>query len=142
MKKRAIIIDDDKSIQMLFSAFLEGQGYEVIKCSEPSSCIMCTNESCQCEENFVCADIIITDLNMPEMNGLDFIERQRKKGCKVNKFAAMSGGWSEEETNRAREMNCEIIRKPFNIMSVASWIEECQKTIDPKRRLIDSPIIK
>ena len=86
-------------------------------------------------QGHTCADIIITDIDMPKITGLDFIENQLKRGCKVRNLATMSGSWSDSQMKRAAELGCKAFTKPFDINELMSWLNHCEKSIDPARRL-------
>jgi YesN/AraC family two-component response regulator len=92
---------------------------------------------CPCPVSHICADIIMTDLNMPNITGLEFIENQIKHGCKVRNIALISGDWSEPEMNRAHELGCMSFSKPLRIAELIAWLNQCEKRIDPNRKLWD-----
>jgi hypothetical protein len=49
----------------------------------------------------------------------------------------MSGGWTLEEIGRAKKLGVRIFKKPFKIEEIFRWLEDCQKQIDPGRKLSD-----
>ena len=91
---------------------------------------------CQCEF-FVCSDIIVTDINMPNISGLDFIENQLNHGCKVNNFAVMSGAWTDKQAEKAKKLGLYIFKKPIDMKDFNNWLDDCEKRLDPKRKLAD-----
>jgi len=137
MELRALVFDDNRAIRSLISSVLQERGYEVHAFSEPGACPVFLDRVCPCPVGYTCADIIITDINMPNVTGLEFIENQIKHGCQVSNFAAMSGSWSESEVTRATELGCKIFKKPFDFNEIISWLNHCEKNIDPSRRLWD-----
>ena len=70
MKKRVLIIDDSESIRELVGNALENAGYEVIKGVDGKDGVL------KLEESNIC--IIISDLNMPKMDGIEVIKHVRK----------------------------------------------------------------
>jgi len=137
---RAVVIDDEDSIRDLFYDILKERGYEVYTSSEPLVCPVYLNFGCPCPGEHFCADIIITDLHMPNMTGSEFIEHQKNSGCKVQNIAVMSGSWTDEEIEHAKSLDCHIIKKPFNIGEIKKWLNECEKKIDHNRKLSNLPI--
>jgi len=66
MKKKILIIDDDKSMRMLLSHVLE-HNYVVYSIKSAKEAIGWMHQG-----NL--PDLIITDANMPEMDGIDFVD--------------------------------------------------------------------
>ncbi|HIE44472.1 MAG TPA: response regulator [Candidatus Omnitrophica bacterium] len=88
--------------------------------------------------NYTCGDFIITDIHMPSMTGLDFIENQlRQGGCKSMNFAVMSADWTDLQLQQAKRLGCYVLKKPFDPQELIDWLVECEKKIDPKRKLSD-----
>jgi DNA-binding NtrC family response regulator len=136
MKKiRAIIIDDDESIRLTLESVLNSWGYEVHSYYEP---VFCSIE-CRCNLNFPCTDIIITDINMPNVSGFDFIEHQIQIGCKVNNIAIMSGYWTDQYLEKALKIGCQIFEKPFDLKDLHQWLDGIEKRINTHRELTDLP---
>ena len=72
---------------------------------------------------------------MPVSSGIDFINNQKKKGCKVKNVAIMSGLWSNTDIETAKNNKCRIFYKPFNITEINRWLVECEANVDPGRVL-------
>lgn len=71
---RVMVVDDDSDHRMLIRAILEGANYQVISAESGKSALK------QLESNQV--DIIITDVCMPEMNGLQLAQQLRARQTK------------------------------------------------------------
>jgi CheY-like chemotaxis protein len=137
MNKRAFVLDDDEILRELLRQVLEGRGYEVLGFSNPGLCPLYNEGSCRCTDGEACGDIIISDINMPRVSGLDFIERQKKMGCKVKNVALMSGAWSGTDVEKAKSLGCKVFQKPFSLAEIEKWLDECENEIDPERILTD-----
>lgn len=135
MKLRAIVLDDDDAVKTLISDILKIRGYEVYTSSEPFSSPIYLDSECYCPVGYTCTTIIITDNNMPNMTGLDFIEHQKRMGCKVQNTAVMSGRWTNKEIERARRLGCHMFNKPFKIDEIIRWLNECEKVLDKNSKL-------
>ena len=140
VKIRAIVIDDDDTIRTIVSDALKDRGYEVHASSEPLVCPIYMDDECTCPLEHICAHIIITDLYMPNMTGLEFIEHLKSSGCKVQNLAVMSGRWTDENLEYAQRLGCHVIKKPFKIDEIEKWLNECEKRIDPNSKRSDLPI--
>jgi len=139
MKIRAIVFEDDEEIRTILEEVLAERGYEVIAFSDPGTCPLHVQPSCKCPPDGLCADIIISDLNMPNVRGLDFLEAQRRKGCKIQHVALISGGWTGAEMRRADETGCRVFAKPLEIQQIHEWLDQVEGKIDARRTLVDWP---
>ena len=135
MKIRAFVFDDDEAVRLLLSIILQERGYEVHAFSEPGACPLFLDSPCPCPLGYTCADIIITDINMPNITGLEFIENQIKHGCKVKNFAVISGYWSDSKIKHAIELGCMIFNKSFEEDKIIDWLKQCENRIDQDRKL-------
>jgi len=124
---RALIFDDNLEIRHLLEILLKSRGYDVFTYRDPSLCPLQHSHDCQCGRNQVCADILITDIDMPNVSGLDFINDQLQKGCKIPNIAIMSGRWSEANMKRAKDLGCAVFEKPFALSAVKDWLDKCEK---------------
>ena len=71
MSKTALVVDDSKAILSLMRNVLDVAGYKVITASDGEEGLAVLKSGKQ-------VDIIITDLNMPNMDGITFIWEIRK----------------------------------------------------------------
>jgi len=137
MKIRAIVLEDNDSLRTLTCDILKDRGYEVYAYSEPFlNPVYCDSERPYTEE-YICPTIIITDIDMPNMTGFEFIEHQKSKGCKVQNIAIMSGRWTNENIKHAKRLGCQMFEKPFKIDEVEKWLDECEKELDHNSKLTD-----
>jgi CheY-like chemotaxis protein len=135
MKIRIFVIDDEKMITDLFVDLFDENEYEVIVSDEPTSCMVYNGSTCKHE--YACGDILFVDKDMPNMNGLEFIEHMDRKGCKglTKNKVLMSGNISEQEEELAKELGCRVLHKPVSIYTILSLVEEMKKSIPLDRRL-------
>ncbi len=139
-RPRAIVLEDNYVIRTLIDDVLKDRGYEVHGSSEPFFCPIFLDSKCPCPVETHCTNIIITDINMPGMTGFEFIEHQKRNGCKVQNIAMMSGRWIDEDIEHAKKLGCHIFKKPFNIDEIEKWLDECERKLDPNNRLSDLPL--
>ena len=71
MAKKILIVDDSESIRSLLKYNLEASGYDTIVAKDGL-------EALQIIKNFEGLNLLLTDLHMPNMNGLELIENVRK----------------------------------------------------------------
>jgi len=83
LKMKILIIDDDKHVLNVLHFVLACEGYEVIKASNEKEGIKLYREGP--------VDLIITDLIMPEKEGMETIREVNKESPGI-KIIAISGG--------------------------------------------------
>ena len=103
-KLRAIILEDYEGQRESLSEILKLRGYEIYAFETPAICPLQLMPECRCHKNERCADIIISDIRMPLVTGLEFIKNQKDKGCKCPSIALISGHWNEEELSKAENL--------------------------------------
>ena len=137
-KPRAIVCDDDHQILELFRSMLEKRGYEVLTAETPVTCAFYSDHADSCPQHNRCTDVLITDNSMPGMTGLELLEIQHQRGCKLtskNK-ALMTGNADSEMKDRAAELGCRVFLKPPEFLSIAStWLQECEKRFESVRAI-------
>ena len=137
MSIRVFIFDDDELIRTTLSYFVEQEGYKVSAFAQPDHCSIYFSDDCMCSQKEPCSDIIITDVNMPGVNGLKFIENQIRKGCKVQHIAVMSGDWTDPGLKQAKTWGCQVFYKPFSILKLKNWLDSIRQDFES-----DQPVIK
>jgi len=82
--KRILVVDDEKPILRLMQEILEGAGYEVMTAQNGREAMKRMRA-----ERVI--DLVITDLVMPEMEGMEFISAMKKERPNL-KIVATTGG--------------------------------------------------
>jgi CheY-like chemotaxis protein len=130
-KRRAILYDDDAAVLRVLTLFFEARGYEVIACGAPVACPV-YHGGAQCDKMSPCGDVMITDLEMPRMSGLELLELQHRQGCKLtprNK-AVLSGSLDYACGQAIRSLGCATFLKPCPLGTLAAWVDECEQRMD------------
>ena len=107
MERKIIIVDDSDSIRELLSLILKKQGFDVIIAVNGNDALNKVDEEK--------IEMVITDLDMPVMDGIEFIKQLRNKtGHKRTPIVVLS---SEDLEFRKLEMEharvSDWIQKPF-----------------------------
>jgi two-component system response regulator (stage 0 sporulation protein F) len=68
--KRIVVADDDQNVRILFNDVLSEEGYEVTGVASGTEAIR--------EVEKATPDLLILDIKMPEMHGLEVLERLRR----------------------------------------------------------------
>jgi DNA-binding response OmpR family regulator len=133
MKLRVLVIDDDAAICNLLQTALSGQGYEVSTLADPSEFPFINKEACTCPADRPCADIIIADIVMPKVDGVDFFKHLKDTGCfTLNRgnVAIMSGYLTIHYMNVLNNLGIHYFRKPFEMQEIYTWVDECRERIE------------
>jgi CheY-like chemotaxis protein len=80
---KILLIDDDPTIQKVFSQFLTGMGHEIMQAENGKEGMSMLQETRP--------DLVITDIMMPEMDGLEILMHLRSTHNSVP-VIAISGG--------------------------------------------------
>jgi len=132
-KPRVIIFDDEVFILNMLKEFFLMRGYEVLTYSDPTSiCPIYGQGGDLCSSHDRCCDVMITDFNMPYVKGVELLERQSRKGCKLNirNKAVISGYIDEQYRMRVLQLGCAFFQKPFNLLMLMEWLAGCEQRID------------
>lgn len=131
-KPRVIIIDDNLSVLSMLRTFLTKRKFEVLEFAEPTMCPIYEKSADRCTQVGPCADIIITDLKMPRMNGIELLEALSKGDCKltVKNKAIISSYLDDTNEKRIKDLGCLFFEKPFKLSELSNWLKECENRID------------
>ncbi|MDH4318320.1 MAG: response regulator [Desulfobulbaceae bacterium] len=116
---RVLIIDDDEQMRVLLRQIMEWRGYEVMEAENGKVGLRVQRENP--------ADLILTDLIMPEQEGLETIRALKNEFDGV-KIIAISGGGRigpDAYLPAARELGADLVfSKPFDIGKLVAAVEE------------------
>jgi CheY-like chemotaxis protein len=116
--KTFLLIDDEPMVTDICEMMLKKLGHKVYKAHSGSEGIKLY------EANRNQIDLIISDLNMPEMNGQEVVDKLRIMDHDI-KVLLSSGGLSVAEENKvvARGFNG-FLKKPYNMNTLSEKIAE------------------
>lgn len=120
---RVLVIDDDARIRSLVRRLVEAAGHEVVEAENGKVGL----------ERFAAypAELVITDIFMPEMDGLEVLLELRKRSPQT-RLVAMSGGGllSAREMLRTAEVlgAVSVMEKPFDIESLRVHLDALEPT--------------
>lgn len=131
-KFRIIIFDDDILILNSLKKWLSIKGYEVLSINEPHVCPLDEKKTGKCTEDNPCADVIITDYQMPLINGVELLQKQSLRGCTldIRNIAIISGTMDNENVKLIKESGYSFFKKPIELSDLSNWLDECQKRVD------------
>ena len=120
--QKILIIDDEPHILLMLKKMLEKAGYEIDLASNGNEGLKLFGDSP--------SDLVITDIIMPEKEGLETI-REMKRMRPELKIIAMSGGGkisAENYLGTAKIFGAaKVLEKPFTKEEMVSAVEELLK---------------
>lgn len=116
LRKNILVIEDHESIRLLFSRFL-GKNYEVVTKQDGFEGLAWLSYG-----NI--PDLIILDMSMPRLSGLDFLNNIRNSGFFHNiPVIIVSGEEDSKVINQCHQLGIEgFINKPFNPIQLKEQI--------------------
>jgi DNA-binding response OmpR family regulator len=101
-----MIVEDDAATRRLYRFLLTNSGYTVIEAEDGMAALERFNaQPC---------DIIITDMNMPRMGGIDMVRTLRQNGSNVYVIMVTAFGTPDTEKHAFRAGVNEYLTKPFD----------------------------
>lgn len=96
-KKRILLVDDEEGIQLLYREEFEDEGFEVISAYNGDEAMAIFREQS--------VDLIILDINMPGMNGIEVLRRMKEINPNLpvilssayQEYKQDIGSWASEE---------------------------------------------
>ncbi|HEU4436930.1 MAG TPA: response regulator [candidate division Zixibacteria bacterium] len=123
LEKSVLVVDDELLIRdLLYDFFLE-KGYKVSVADSGAGALEKLGK-----QNF---DVLLVDLKMPAMDGIEFIKEVRKK--KIETPVVIITGFPSLETalEALRARVCDYIIKPFNINQLFATVRRAADGAKP-----------
>jgi DNA-binding NtrC family response regulator len=123
---RVLVVDDHARARESVADVLRAANYEVSACASANEAIKRLAESP--------ADVIVTDLQMPGMNGMDFIREVERRRWNAQILMITAHGSVATAVEAMRLGAFDFIEKPFNVQSLEKSVAQaCER-----RRLFNS----
>jgi len=116
VKRQILIADDDPSIRSLLRTFLEGEGYAISEAETGGEVLKTISNG-----NHV--DLLLMDLRMPEMSGMDILQRIDEQSLNVPVVLMTAFGTSNVAIKAIQLGAFDYITKPFELDDVRIAIE-------------------
>lgn len=114
-EKRVLITDDDKQTRDLVSTFLGYKGYTVFQACDAMEAL----EKIEAED----IDLVVTDVMMPKVNGLEFIKRVKAIRPELVAIVYSAYGNSVMTANLLKAGAFFYLEKPFDLEELDSIIQ-------------------
>lgn len=132
---RILVIDDDDISRQFLNAFLLYKGYQVIQAVDGAEGLAVI------EENEI--DLVITDLMMPKLNGLELIKRLKAKHPEIVTIVYSAFSNHEMKANLLKAGAFFCLDKPLNLEEIETHVKRGLEHLTLQRRTFKSrPIVK
>lgn len=105
--KRILVVDDEENTRIALTRLLSREGYEVHTAANGLEALSCLRDRP--------AELIITDLNMPEMNGLAFLRELNREYPASNVIMITAFGEVESYLEALNLGAFEYLNKPLRL---------------------------
>lgn len=130
MKKKVLIVDDKKEMQKMLSIYL-GRNFEVRVANNASEALLIMHKG-------LMPDIILSDINMPELDGYGFVDQLKSSGFFKNIPVIMVT--SEDDSAKRIELLkkgiSDYLIKPFNPEELAVRVSNALTLRETQQNII------
>ena len=119
MSNHVLIVDDDDIVRESLVIALENRGFVCDQASDGTEALVCITE-----KDF---DVVITDIEMPKMNGIELIRMTKQIRPRIP-IIAITGAEREFPYKMVMDMGAdEYLGKPFSIKELRGKVEKVLK---------------
>lgn len=115
-EKLILLIDDEPEMLNLAQSILESEGMKTITAENGEEGIKLLN-------NGINPDLIITDIRMPKMNGVQFLESYRKRQDGTRPVILLTGHLDPAIEENYKTQFDGVIYKPFKIIQMINSVK-------------------
>lgn len=122
--KRVLVVDDEDLTRQTITRMLEAGGFTVVTATNGAEALEYLSK------RSADVDIVLSDVTMPEMNGIDLSYHIRDRYPRMP-VAIVSGDVSELEKSIIGRADVPFIKKPFHAESLYSAVREAIRRQSP-----------
>lgn len=115
-KQTVLIVDDQESIRLALSRMLSKEGYEVLLADEGEKALVILREKK--------VNVILSDLKMPKMNGLQLLKASKLVKPEVEVILITAYGTIEKAVGAMKDGAYYFITKPFKKLIITNMIKK------------------
>ncbi len=128
MKRRILIVEDEEKLRRVIQLQLESSGFAVDQASTAEDALGMVDK----------ADLLLTDLRLPGMDGLEMINRIRRRNTQLPIIVMTAFGTVENAVEAMKAGALDFLPKPFStdhLMAVIGKALEMRNLRDENRKL-------
>ena len=112
--KKVLVADDEEGIRQLYSTIVERMGFVVVSARNGEEAYRLYHKEHP--------DLLLTDANMPVVDGLDLIKQIREEGGDLP-VILVSGHWDGDEQVQGK-LNFSYLPKPVDVDRIIDLVRE------------------
>ena len=132
---RILLFDDSSLLRSTLRHLFRNEGWEVMEFPDPDLCPLYYASACKCRFSEVCADVIVTDLEMLHINGFTFVRDLLQKGCRIPFLAMFTASEDAALLDQAKALGFKIFSKPDGITPLMEWMHNVERLVNGGRLL-------
>lgn len=114
-RRRVLLAEDDADIRSLLAWALRDDGFEVVEAEDGAQLLERIHEAAGSEEQDQLPDVIVTDIRMPRVSGLEALERLRSGGVSIPVLVVTAHGDAVTVRRAERLGASAVLRKPIDL---------------------------
>ena len=115
--KRILVAEDNRLILETVAHSLTREGYEIIKAQDGQDCLT------KLESNQI--DLLITDMYMPNLNGLEVISKVNTFYKKLFPIMMLSAAGADDNVSKAFDLGADdYMVKPFSLIELSLKVKK------------------
>jgi two-component system response regulator FlrC len=123
-KNRILIVDDDHAMRLALAESLESCGYDISAAENGSEALNLFNK-----RKF---DLVVTDMKMPEMSGIEVLQGVKKMSPTVPVILITAYGTVNTAVEAMKQGAAEFIMKPFSLDDLEAIVKNVLNTSKPE----------
>ena len=125
-RKRVLVLDDENAIQRLLKIVLESEGYDVVTTDDGRLALEMIRQQP--------IDLIIQDLRMPKMDGLQFLRHLKEQSPELPSIVLTAYGTLETAVEAMRLGAYTHINKPFDTDEIRLTVSRALERIELRKK--------
>src|SRR6187399_2955524 len=121
-KKQILVVDDEANLRRVLSIQLTRDGYEVHTAEDGEAALAFLKEHH--------IDLVITDLRMPKVDGMDLLRRAQKIDAELPVVMITAHGTVDNAVEALKSGAFDYLTKPFDQIEVRAIVRKALRTRD------------
>ena len=122
--KNLLVIAPEDGARGKIVEYLEQMSFKPICISDPFVCQALKTGDKKCSNQVPCANILLVDNDLPEIDGLSILAEQGMNGCQISPDhkALMVKSISDVNLGQVGLVGCHLIEKPVTENNLGLWL--------------------